>query len=232
VSDWPELRRFVAFGASLRAAAEAELGLCLGKRASADPAGLLATLQRAGRIAPGIVALYVGMAESWAKRFGLPRAARPKRAPTVDQAAEAIAVTLRTHRTVRWAQWRPLVAVAVASVLLLLSPSPLFELLVIGMFVALWAWQAWARDPADALYLRVVQPTAAIWLWATGASPDELASALGPRLPAKGSWPAFFHPVDPSVYPDLMGNDLTLLAFSVTAPMIPGRRGPERHGVA
>jgi hypothetical protein len=81
----------------------------------------------------------------------------------------------------------------------------------------------------ERIYVRVLRPAAASWLWTTQASPDELALAFEARLPRKGTWATVLHPGDLSDYPHLLGNDLALLAFSVTAPMIPLLGGPDRN---
>ncbi len=228
VADWPQLRRFVALGSSLRAPAEAELGLRLGQRAATEPTEFLTTLLEAGRRAPGIVALYVGMAERWAQRYGrgILGGTPPKAPPSVDEAATAIAHEVQTHRSVRWERARPVLTALGIAAVLVLSHSAWLELVVIGAFVVQWAWQAWRGDPAERLYVRVVQPAAASWLWATGVSPDELAVALQARLPKAGTLRAVLFPGNLGDYPDMLCNDLTLLAFGVTAPMIPmlGRR--------
>jgi len=222
VQGWPELERFVTLGSSLRAPAEAELGLRLGKRAANEPGAWLEVLRRAARSAPGIVALYVGMAERWARHYGRPLpSSGPRQVPTVDQAAEALALTVLTHPRVRWEQLRPVLVAAGMTIVVMLSGSALLELLLIGLSLALWGWKAWATDPTERLYLRVVQPAAATWLWVTGTSPHDLAVALEARLPRSGSWSALLQPADPSEYPGMLSNDLTLLAFGVTAPMIP-----------
>ncbi|MCH9684153.1 MAG: hypothetical protein K0V04_22160 [Deltaproteobacteria bacterium] len=229
VADWPQLQRFVALGASLRAPDEAELGLHLGQRAAAEPNAFLAVLLEAGRNAPGIVALYVGMAERWAQRYGraVPGTAPSPSAPSLDDAATALAHEIQTHRVTRWEQLYPVVCGLVIIAIIVLSNSPWIELSFIGVFVVLWSRRAWRGDPLERLYVRVVQPAAATWLWAAGVSPNELAIALQARLPVAGTWDAIVHPTDCAQYPDLLGNDLTLLAFGVTAPMIPtlGRRG-------
>lgn len=228
-AQWPELRRFVELGSSLRAPAEAELGLRLGQRAAADPTAFLLVLQRAGRAAPGIVTLYVGMAERWARHYGrpLPGSRPSSKAPTVEQAATAIVHALHSHRHVRWLQVRPLLIIGSFVALFVLTRSPLSELLAISLVMILVAWRAWAPDPAETLYLEVVQPTAATWLWATGATPERLAAALEGALPQRGTWSAFAHPVDPTGHPRLVARDLSLQAFGVTAPMIP-RLGKRR----
>ncbi|MEX1367933.1 MAG: DnaJ domain-containing protein [Nannocystaceae bacterium] len=229
VAQWPELRRFVELGSSLRAPAEAELGLRLGQRAAADPTAFLSVLQRAGRAAPGIVTLYVGMAERWARHYGrpLPGSRPSSKTPTVEQAATAIVHALESHRHVRWLQVRPLLIIGLFVALFVFIRSPLSELLAISLMLILVALRAWTPDPAETLYLEVVQPTAATWLWATGATPERLAAALEGALPQRGTWSAFVHPVDPTGHPRLVARDLSLQAFGVTAPMIP-RLGKRR----
>lgn len=223
VRDWPELRRFVELGSSLRAPAEAELGLRLGHRAAADATSYLSLLTRAAVAAPGVMNLYSGMADRWARHYGraLPGSRPPAEVPTVDEAAEAVVRELRSHRRVRWLQLRPVLDLVLVAALLLLSTSLLVELLVIGIFVAQWAWRSWARNPLERLYLEVTQPVAARWLWATGASPEALAEAVEERLPAAGTWTAWMHPVDIHGHPRLIANDLALHAFAMTGPMIP-----------
>lgn len=229
VAPWPQLERFVMLGASLRPPAEAELGLLLGQRAADDPAEFLQVIARATARAPGIAALYVGMAERWSQRYGrLPSRSIERALPTVEHAAARLAETAQHHRWVRWEQLRPLLVVAVMATLVVLTSSRIIELSIIGLMLALWAWRAWASTPVERIYVRVLRPAAASWLWATRASPDELAVAFGDRLPKRGTWAAVLHPGDLSDYPHLLGNDLALLAFSVTAPMIPLLGGPER----
>lgn len=230
VAGWPELHQFLVLGASLRAPAEAELGLRLGKRAAADAKGFLHVLAVAAVHAPGIVALYVGMAERWSRHYGrLSLPGPPTRRPTLVQAADAVALAVQHHRLVRWEQLRPLLVSTILVVVLMLARSPVVELVVIGMVVVLWGWRAWVADPETRIYLRVVRPAAAAWLWATRTSPDELAAALRSRLPAAGTWGAVLHPGDLTQYPDQLADDLALLAFSVTAPMIPLLRSPENR---
>jgi DnaJ domain len=224
-ADWPELHRFMVLGSSLRAPAEAELGLRLGRRAVADPTGFLMVLARAAQSAPGVVTLYVTMAERWAGRYGrlpLQRPARPR--PTVEQAAAALAHAAEHHRRVRWEQARPLLVTLATMLVLLLAPTPIIELAVLGVVILLWAWRAWARGPVARIYAQVVRPTAAAWLWATSATPSELAAALRAKLPAPGTWGAVLHPGDLGEYPERLRDDLALLAFGVTAPMIPRLR--------
>ncbi len=227
VVDHPELMRFVVLGSSLRAPAEAELGLRLGKRAAADPTAFLRTLTRAATDAPGILGLFIGMAERWTRLYGqlsLPRPARVR--PTLEQAAAALAEVAQHHRQVRWAQARPLFASAAAVLALLLAPSPVLELVAVALMMLLWAWQAWVAEPEERIYSRVLRPAAAGWLWATHASPHALASALAARLPAPGTWAAVMHPGDLREYPLRLRDDLALTAFSVTSPMIPLLRTP------
>lgn len=227
VAEWPELHRFMVLGSSLRAPAEAELGLRLGRRAAADPSGFLQVLARAAEAAPGIVTLYAGMAERWARSYGrlpLRRAARAR--PTVEQAAEALADLAQRHRRVRWEQARPLLVALGMALVVLLAPSLVIELAVIVLVMLLWAWRAWAGQPEARIYVGVVRPAAAAWLWATHASPDELAAALRGRLPTPGTWGAVLHPGDVSEYPARLRDDVALLAFGVTAPMIPRLRTP------
>ncbi len=221
VADWPQLHRFVLLGSSLRPPDEAELGLHLGRAAAEDPSGLLQVLGRAARRAPGIVALYIGMAERWARRYDRLPTPVPRTLPSVDDAADSLTQTARTHQWVRWEQTRPLLVTAVMGAILILSSSIVIELVMIGLLLVLWAWRAWAGDPSERIYLRVLQPAAASWLWTTRASPDELAVAFAARLPRPGTWAAVLHPGNLSSYPHLLGNDLALLAFGVTAPMIP-----------
>lgn len=230
-ADWPELHRFMVLGSSLRAPAEAELGLRLGRRAVADPTGLLMVLARAAERAPGIVTLYVTMAERWARGYGrlpLQRPARPR--PTVEQAAAALAHAAQHHRRVRWEQARPLLVTLATMLVLLLAPTPIIELVVLGLVILLWAWRAWARGPVVRIYAEVVRPAAAAWLWATNATPSELAAALQAKLPAPGTWGAVLHPGDPGEYPERLRDDLALLAFGVTSPMIPRLRTPGSAG--
>lgn len=231
VAGWPELHRFVTLGSSLRAPAEAELGLRLGRRAAADPTGFLEVLARAAEHAPGIVELYSAMAARWAQSYGRLPLQRPMRArPTVEQAAAALADATLRHRRVRWEQARPLL-VALALVLApVLTPSPLVELVVVALIVLLWAFRAWAPASAERIYAQVVRPAAAAWLWSTHASPDALATALHARLPPRGSLGAVLHPGDVEAYPARLRSDLALLAFGVTAPMIPLLRAPASSG--
>ena len=70
VADWPELHQFMMLGASLRAPAEAELGLRLGRRAAGEPTEFLRMSVVASAAAPGIMTLYVTMAERWARLYG------------------------------------------------------------------------------------------------------------------------------------------------------------------
>jgi hypothetical protein len=214
-------------GSSLRAPAEAELGLRLGRRAAADPTGFLEVLARAVEHAPGIVELYAAMAARWARSYGRLPLQRPVRArPTVEQAAAALAEATLRHRRVRWEQARPLL-IALAIVLApLLALSPVVELVVVGLVVLLWAWRAWAPGTAERIYARVVRPAAAAWLWSTHATPDALATALHARLPPRGTWSALLHPGDVEDYPARLRSDLALLAFGATAPMIPLLRAP------
>ncbi len=220
VADWPQLHRFVLLGSSLRAPDEAELGLHLGRRAADDPSGLLAVLCRAAAAAPGIVALYVGMAERWSARYGRPLR-HTGNLPTVADAAVALSKTAVTHRRVRWEQTRPVLIAVVLGAILASTSSPWVELVVIGLMLVLFAWRAWASAPQERIYALVLRPAAASWLWATGATPDEIAVAFAQQLPRPGTWAAVLHPGDLSDYPHLLGNDLILLAFGVTAPMIP-----------
>lgn len=229
LADWPQLDRFTMLGASLRPPAEAELGLHLGRRAAADPAAFLEVLARATARAPGIAALYVGMAERWSQRYGRlsAHASEPQR-PTVEQAAESLAEIAQTHRWVRWEQLRPVLVVGIMGAIVVFTSSRVIELVTLGLMLALWAWRAWAAPVEERIYVRAVRPVAAHWLWATRASPDELAVAFEARLPRSGTWGAVLHPGDLSDYPHLLGNDLALLAFAVTAPMIPRLGGPDR----
>ncbi|MCA9704354.1 MAG: J domain-containing protein [Myxococcales bacterium] len=222
IAGWPQLERFVMLGASLRPPVEAELGLHLGRRAADDPSGFLDVICRATARAPGIAALYVGMAERWSRCYGtLPSPSEVRVRPTVEQAAVALAGLAQHHRWVRWEQVRPLLMVGLLGAILVLTSSRVVELIVVGLLLALWAWRAWAASPEDRIYVRVLRPSAASWLWATQASPDELAVALQARLPARGTWAAVLHPGDLTTYPHRLGNDLALLSFAVTAPMIP-----------
>jgi hypothetical protein len=231
VADWPELHRFLVLGSSLRAPAEAELGLRLGRRAAADPAGFLRVLARAAEHAPGIVALQAAMAERWARCYGRLPLQRPARArPTVEQAADSLAKVAQHHRRVRWEQARPLLASLVLVLVPLLAASPVVELVFIGAVILLWARRAWAREPEARIYAQVVRPGAAAWLWATHATPDALATALDQRLPPPGSWGAVLHPGDLGEYPRRLRNDLALLAFAATSPMIPLLRAPGSAG--
>ena len=231
VADWPELHRFLVLGSSLRAPAEAELGLRLGRRAAADPAGFLRVLARAAEHAPGIVALQAAMAERWARCSGRLPLQRPARArPTVEQAAASLAEVAQHHRRVRWEQARPLLASLVLVLVPLLAASPVVELVFIGAVILLWARRAWAREPEARIYAQVVRPGAAAWLWATHATPDALATALDQRLPPPGSWGAVLHPGDLGEYPRRLRNDLALLAFAATSPMIPLLRAPGSAG--
>jgi curved DNA-binding protein CbpA len=227
VADWPELHRFLALGSSLRAPAEAELGLRLGRRAAADPTGFLQVLARAAEQAPGIVALHTAMAERWARCYGRLPLQRPARArPTVEQAAEALAEVTLHHRRVRWEQARPLLVALVLVLVPLLAASPVIELVLLGFIILLWAWRAkWSGTEAR-IYVQVVRPAAAAWLWATRATPDALASALHERLPTRGTWAAVLHPGALDEYPEQLRNDLALLAFAATSPMIPLLRAP------
>jgi hypothetical protein len=229
VADWPELHRFLVLGSSLRAPAEAELGLRLGRRAAADAPAFLQVLERAAERAPGLMALYVGMAERWARCYGRLPLERPARArPSVEQAAVALADVALRHRRVRWEQARPLL-VSLAIVLVpIFAPSPVLEVAIIGLVILLWAWRAWTAESVARIYAQVVRPAAAAWLWATHASPDALATALHSRLPARGTWSAVMHPGDLDEYPRRLRNDLALLAFGATSPMIPLLRAPPR----
>ena len=224
--DWPELERFVAMGSSLRAVAEAELGLRLGKRASTHAPSFLAVLQQAARAAPGIVSLYVGMAERWSKHYGkvlgegLPADYRP----TIDEAATAVMHTIRTHNTVRWKQAQPVVGVLAVSLILFFSSSLLLDLIAIATFAVLAVWRAWTPHLLERLYLQVVQPAAATWLWVTAATPNALAVALEGKLPGRGSFGSLAHPVDITAYPRIIDDDLVLLAFALTRPMVPRLR--------
>lgn len=227
VVDWPELQRFMALGSSLRAPAEAELGLRLGRRAAADPTGLLQVLARAAQAAPGIVTLYASMAERWARCYGrlpLHRPAQPR--PTVEQAAAALADELQRHRRVRWEQLRPLLVALAMVLVMLVAPALVIELVILGFFILLWAWRAWAASSEARIYAEVVRPAAAGWLWTTHATPEQLAAALRERLPKPGTWGAVLHPGDLGEYPARLRDDLALLAFGVTAPMIPRLRTP------
>lgn len=228
--EWPELQRFVELGSSLRAPAEAQLGLHLGQRAAADSAGFLRVLNESARAAPGVAMLFVSMAERWDRHYGRPLpGTRPAAdTPSVDEAAEALAATVRGDRHVRWLQLRPLLSVAALVVLMVLARSTLSEVLVLAAFIVQWAWRAWRGSPLERLYLRVVQPAAARWLWVTGASPEALAEAVHERLPAAGSLGALLHPVDIHGHAKLIANDLALQAFAVTRPMVPrlGKRPP------
>jgi len=227
VADWPELHRFLVLGSSLRAPAEAELGLRLGRRAAADPAGFLRVLAHAAERAPGIVALQAAMAERWARCYGRLPLQRPTRArPTVEQAAASLAKVAQHHRRVRWEQARPLLVSLVLVLVPLLAAGPIVELMFIGFLILLWAWRAWADEPEARIYAQVVRPGAAAWLWATHATPDALATALHERLPPPGSWGAVLHPGDLREYPQRLRNDLALLAFAATSPMIPLLRAP------
>jgi curved DNA-binding protein CbpA len=227
VAGCPELHRFLVLGSSLRAPAEAELGLRLGKRAAADPAAFLQVLASASEHAPGIVTLYVGMAERWARHYGKLSLHRPARKhPTLEQAAAALADVAQHHRRVRWEQARPLLVSLAMLLVLLLAPTPLIELAVIGLVMVLWAWRAWAADPESRIYVRVLRPAAAAWLWSTHATPEALAEALRARLPAPGTWGAVVHPGDLGEYPTRLRTDLVLLAFGATSPMIPLLRAP------
>lgn len=229
VAEWPELHRFLVLGSSLRAPAEAELGLRLGRRAAAEPTAFLQVLERAAERAPGLMALYVGMAERWARCYGRLPLERPARArPSVEQAAVALADVAVRHRRVRWEQARPLL-VSLAIVLVpIFAPSPVLELAIMGLVILLWAWRAWTAESVARIYAQVVRPAAAAWLWATQASPDALATALQSRLPARGTWSAVMHPGDLDEYPRRLRNDLALLAFGATSPMIPLLRAPPR----
>jgi hypothetical protein len=231
VADWPELHRFMVLGSSLRAPAEAELGLRLGRRAVADPSGLLEVLVHAAQAAPGIVALYVAMAERWARSYGrLPLHRLSPARPTVEQAAADLAVRISSHRRVRWEQLRPLLVALAMVLVMLLAPTLLIELVIVGFVIVLWAWHAWARDPEARIYAQVVRPAAAGWLWATLAPPEQIATALRERLPQTGTWAAVLHPGELSEYPARLRDDLALLAFGVTAPMIPRLRTPGARG--
>lgn len=228
VADWPELHRFMVLGSSLRAPAEAELGLRLGRRAAADPTGLLQVLARAALVAPGIVALYTGMAERWARSYGRLPLHRPSPArPTVEQAAAELAQLAQAHRRVRWEQLRPLLVALGMVLVMLLAPTLVIELVILGFFIVLWAWTAWVRSPEARIYAEVVRPAAAGWLWTTHATPEQLAAALHERLPKPGTWGAVLHPGDLGEYPAQLRDDLALLAFGVTAPMIPRLRTPD-----
>jgi hypothetical protein len=227
VADWPELHRFLVLGSSLRAPAEAELGLRLGRRAAADPTGFLQVLGRAAEHAPGIVALHAAMAERWARSYGrLPLQRPPRARPSVEQAAEALADVTLHHRRIRWEQARPLLVSLVLVLTPLLAPSLVFELVLIGFIILLWAWRATWSSTEARIYVQVVRPAAAAWLWATHATPDVLATALQARLPARGTWSAVLHPGDLDEYPQRLRNDVALLAFAATSPMIPLLRAP------
>ncbi|MEM7155801.1 MAG: J domain-containing protein [Myxococcota bacterium] len=226
VREWPELERFVAMGSSLRAVSEAELGLRLGKRASTHAPSFLAALQQAARVAPGIVTLFVAMAERWATHYGkvlgegLPADYRP----TLDEAATAVMHSIRTHRAVRWKQALPILAVLTVSLVLLVSGSLVVDLVAIAVFLVLAAWRASTPNVLEKLYLQVVQPAAATWLWVTTATPTALAQALDGKLPGRGSWVSLTHPVDIHAYPRIIDDDLVLLAFALTRPMVPRLR--------
>lgn len=225
VAEWPELHRFMVLGASLRAPAEAELGLRLGRRAAADPTGFLRVLARAAEVAPGVVSLYASMAERWARaydRLPPPRSPRPR--PSLEQAAAALADAALHDRRVRWEQARPLLAALALVLVMLLSPTPVVELVAIGALIVVWAWHEWARGPIARIYAAVVRPGAATWLWATRATPQQLAVALRARLPAPGTWGAVLYPGDPAEHSARLHDDLALLAFGATAPMIPRLR--------
>jgi DnaJ domain len=227
VADCPELHRFLVLGSSLRAPAEAELGLRLGQRAAADPTAFFRVLTGAAQVAPGFVSLYVGMAERWSRCYGRLALDRPARVrPTVEQAAAALADVAQRHPRVRWEQAVPLLASLAMVLVALLARSPVIELAVIGLALVLWAWRAWAADPAARIYTQALRPAAATWLWATQGTLDELATALRARLPPPGTWGAVLHPGDLGQYPGRLRDDLALLAFSVTAPMIPRLRAP------
>lgn len=227
VADWPELHRFVVLGSSLRAPGEAELGLRLGKRAAADPTAFLRVLVVASACAPGIVALYCGMAERWSRAYGtIALHPDPRTRPTVDRAAAALADSVLHHRWVRWEQLWPLLVGTTLVTLLLTARSPLVELVVIGAVLVLWAWRAWMAAPEVRIFGRVLRPAAAAWLWATHASLDDLATALRDHLPPPGTWAAVLHPGTVAEYPERLAGDLALLAFGVTAPMIPLLRSP------
>jgi curved DNA-binding protein CbpA len=227
VAGCPELQRFLVLGSSLRAPAEAELGLRLGKRAAADPSAFLQVLTSAAEQAPGIMTLYVGMAERWARHYGKLSLHRPARKrPTLEQAAAALADVAQHHRRVRWEQARPVLVSLAMVLMLLLAPTPVIELAVIGLVMVLWAWRAWAADPEARIYAQVLRPAAAAWLWSTHATPEALAEALRARLPAPGTWGAVLHPGDLGEYPSRLRTDLPLLAFGVTSPMIPLLRAP------
>ncbi len=230
VNGWPELRRFVALGASLRAPAEAELGLRLGRRAAAEPGSYLEVMVRAAEQAPGIVALFVGMSERWTRLYGrlVPDApVRPATAPSTREAAKVLVQSLLRHRQVRWEQVRPLLVTLGVGLVLMLGRSPLFDLAIIVALVGMGLQQLRKTSPEERIYARVLRPAAATWLWSTGASPDELAVALAANLPAAGTTAAVLHPVDLGAYPERLGRDLALLAFASTAPMIP-LLGPRR----
>lgn len=231
VAEWPELHRFLVLGSSLRAPAEAELGLRLGRRAAADPTAFLQVLERAAERAPGIVTLYVGMAERWARSYGRLPLERPTRArPSVDHAAAALAEVTMGHRRVRWEQARPWLVSLVLVLVPIFAPSPVLEVALVGLVILLWAWRAWAVESVARIYARVVRPAAAAWLWATHATPDALATALHARLPTRGSWSAVMHPGDLDEYPRRLRDDLALLAFGATSPMIPLLRAPASTG--
>lgn len=231
VTEWPELHRFLVLGSSLRAPAEAELGLRLGRRAAADPTAFLQVLERAAERAPGLVALYVGMAERWARCYGRLPLERPMRArPSVDQAAAALADAAVRHRRVRWEQARPLLVSLVIVLVPIFAPSPVLEVALVGLVILLWAWRAWTAESVARIYAQVVRPAAAAWLWATHATPDALATALHARLPARGTWSAVMHPGDLDEYPRRLRSDLALLAFGATSPMIPLLRAPSSAG--
>lgn len=227
VAGWPELHRFLVLGSSLRAPAEAELGLRLGRRAAADAEAFLHVLERAAERAPGITALYVGMAERWARCYGRLPLERPAKArPTVEQAAAAVAAAALHHRRVRWEQARPLLVSLVIVLVPIFVPSPVLEVALVGLVILLWAWRAWTAESVARIYAQVVRPSAAVWLWATHATPDALATALHARLPARGTWSAVMHPGDLDEYPRRLRGDLVLLAFGATSPMIPLLRAP------
>ncbi|MCX4244119.1 J domain-containing protein [Paraliomyxa miuraensis] len=231
VASWPELERFVALGSSLRAPAEAELGLRLGRRAADDPAGFLRVLVVASAAAPGILACYVSMAERWSKHYGkIAVVVEPANRPTVERAAQTLAHSVQHDRWVRWEQLRPLLLLVVLVSMIVLTRSPLVELLVIGAVLVLWGWNAWVAPSEVRIYDRVVRPAAAGWLWSTHATPQELATALRQRLPPSGTWAAVLHPGNLEEYPERLADDLALLAFGETAPMIPLLSRPRGSG--
>lgn len=227
VAGMPELHRFVVLGSSLRAPAEAELGLRLGKRGAADPTDFLTVLTRAAAEAPGITGLFVNMAERWARHYGRLSLERPARVrPTLEQAAAELSNVAQHHQRVRGEQLRPVLGSLAMVLVLLLARSPVVELVGLGVVILLWAWRAWASQPEARIYARVLRPVAAGWLWAADTDPNALAAALAARLPAPGTWGAVLHPGDLREYPQRMRDDLALVAFGVTAPMIPKLRAP------